>query len=546
MTALRTRGLLVPALAALATGCSDQFPNEPAVTTSITEAAPWPQDLAVGEYDTVEIRIGDPQDREVRPLSVTWASSDPAVLAVTRLQPVTTGIGDSLLTQLRAEVHALSRGPATIVVTIVAQGGLRRADTAVDIRVNEHWVAVTTGSDFACAIDTHGEAFCWGGMDNRIALGDGSRTGSRTPVRAISASAFQRIAAGGRHICALSLSGPAGPAHCWGRNPTGAVGNGSTDDQLIPDLVSGGNAFGQISAGGQASCAIDPTVPVTPGDPFSPAESNVFCWGGPWPGVGSTKPQMTSVPTAFSDLGLNFLVTGVAVGTEHACGIAPGDYLWCWGTGALGRLGTGNTLDAATPDSVNTAFQFKSVSAGPYHSCGVTTAGAAMCWGGNEQGEVGRAGLPAYLSPVSVDAPGLAFMAISAGGDLYGHTCAIGTDSLAYCWGHNPLGQLGIGPGPDACPGTLCSMIPRLVDSLLHFQAISTAGIYASNQGLYVHTCGLTGRGAIYCWGSNFFGQLGNPEVVDLGSGPAGGVRPTRICEPPDPAGNVFCPVPNP
>ena len=47
-------------------------------------------------------------------------------------------------------------------------------------------------------------------------------------------------------------------------------------------------------------------------------------------------------------------------------------------------------------------------------------------------------------------AGGLTFAAVSAGGN---HTCGVTTTGVAYCWGMNPMGELGIGTstGPEQC-----------------------------------------------------------------------------------------------
>jgi alpha-tubulin suppressor-like RCC1 family protein len=68
----------------------------------------------------------------------------------------------------------------------------------------------------------------------------------------------------------------------------------------------------------------------------------------------------------------------------------------------------------------------------------------------------------------------------------------------AYCWGRNDYGQLGNGNvGVD-------SDIPVSVAGGLQFQTVA-AGLD--------HACGLTVAGAIYCWGSNQQGRLGNGNI---------------------------------
>jgi hypothetical protein len=89
----------------------------------------------------------------------------------------------------------------------------------------------------------------------------------------------------------------------------------------------------------------------------------------------------------------------------------------------------------------------------------------------------------------------------------YGHTCAI-TSGDASCWGWNHLAQLGTGSdmGPETCEYTQqeeCSASPVGVAGL----ASGTSALSAGEH----HTCAvLSPGGEVQCWGSNWYGQLGN------------------------------------
>src|SRR6266699_2062223 len=79
----------------------------------------------------------------------------------------------------------------------------------------------------------------------------------------------------------------------------------------------------------------------------------------------------------------------------------------------------------------------------------------------------------------------------------YVHTCGLSTSRAAYCWGDDVFGQLG--DGSTSSPWYRPSPAP--VAGGLRFTMLS-AGVW--------HTCGVTTGGAAYCWGDNFFGQLGD------------------------------------
>jgi alpha-tubulin suppressor-like RCC1 family protein len=140
-----------------------------------------------------------------------------------------------------------------------------------------------------------------------------------------------------------------------------------------------------------------------------------------------------------------------------------------------------------------------SISAGDGHTCGLTTRGAAYCWGNNFDGELGDG----TMTDSNANGPqavigGLRFASISAGDD---HTCGLTTRGAAYCWGDNSDGELGDGTMTDSGEDG-----PQAVIGGLRFASID------DGEG---HTCGLTTRGAAYCWGDNSDGQLGDGTIDD-------------------------------
>jgi alpha-tubulin suppressor-like RCC1 family protein len=83
--------------------------------------------------------------------------------------------------------------------------------------------------------------------------------------------------------------------------------------------------------------------------------------------------------------------------------------------------------------------------------------------------------------------PAMQLASIAAG---YDHTCGIGTDSLAYCWGS---GNLGGAVADSACgAGLVCHAVPAPVAGGQRFKTL-TVGVRLD--------CGLTAAGAAWCWG---------------------------------------------
>lgn len=122
------------------------------------------------------------------------------------------------------------------------------------------------------------------------------------------------------------------------------------------------------------------------------------------------------------------------------------------------------------------------VSTGWDHACAVRTSGALWCWGGNEND----------WEPFRVRGLDEGVSAVSAG-EFY--TCAVTTAGGAKCWGYNSDGQLGDGTHKR-------SKQPVDVIGL-------TSGVQAITTGRD-SACALTSAGGVKCWGSNFFGNLGD------------------------------------
>jgi alpha-tubulin suppressor-like RCC1 family protein len=122
------------------------------------------------------------------------------------------------------------------------------------------------------------------------------------------------------------------------------------------------------------------------------------------------------------------------------------------------------------------------ISGNAFSTCALTTRGALHCWG-SSYGHV-----PVRLMPHE------AFLAVSVG---FRHSCAIRLDGVAFCWGWNNRGQLGIGStSPD-----FHSHPPTQVSGDHVFTSISAHG---------ESTCGVRADGVALCWGLNSAGQLGD------------------------------------
>ncbi|MFL5460793.1 MAG: RCC1 domain-containing protein [Gemmatimonadales bacterium] len=249
-------------------------------------------------------------------------------------------------------------------------------------------------------------------------------------------------------------------------------------------------SFRQISAGMYHSCGVT-------------YDDVAYCWGAD--GVGQLGDGAVNISQRTSPVpvagGLQFKM--VSAGFDHSCGVTTQNQVYCWGSNSRGQLGNGSIGgDQSTPVLVSgqppLSLRFDFVSAGYVHTCAIHLSDAAWCWGNNDNGRLGDGTTIERPWPTPVQG-GLLFRRIAAGGF---HTCGVTMDSRAYCWGRNEQGQLG--------DGTLSSRHkPVEVAGGRSFRWVTTGSANISFKWQSA-TCGISGGGKAYCWGSNLHGQLGD------------------------------------
>jgi alpha-tubulin suppressor-like RCC1 family protein len=260
-------------------------------------------------------------------------------------------------------------------------------------------------------------------------------------------------------------------------------------DQPTPQPVNAvAMNVAHVAAGDLHTCALE-------------QDGGVLCWGINSEGELGTGLAGEPQPTPHIVQGLTNGVE-VSAGAQHTCVLRQDGSVACWGANGVGQLGLGNTVDQASPQPIPGLTGVVAIRAGAYHTCALKQDGSVMCWGDNAHGQlgIGEIGNP---QPTPQPVSGLmGVTVITAGGS---HTCAL-NDGIAKCWGRNTGGQLGIGVlgGDEPTP----SDVALTGFTLLHLQAGSS------------HTCAdgvptNPGQGAVLCWGSDEFGQLGNGSASD-------------------------------
>lgn len=523
-------------------------------------AAPWALTINMSNTFPLSVLIRDARGN-VKARAVTWRSTNTSVMSVDQFGTLT----------------GLNRGTGDIIAS-VGVSPFQTSELRRTITVLQKWRTVDAGFAHTCAIAaSDGTGYCWG--SNRFGeLGTGADqfANALLPRQIATFLKFDELEAGGDSLYAgrkpeAHSCGRSGTSlFCWGSYASSQIGDGSPvcnagsfDGSCIRPfpaaVVNGGALAGtdgvlvlRSAAGGRESCGM---FMRNSGNPF------VSCWGlgfGGDTGLG-TKP--TSDIFRFTNV---TQTVGVMAGGAHFCvpqtiftPVFQSRAVRCFGDNEFGESGDGvsgsapNTIqyvrDAAgepirypsRPVDAN-GVVVRATSAGGHHSCVLetgpfptdTTATLALCWGSNRNGQLGTATtslcgtpqiVPCSLRALEVALP-VPMTQISAGSE---HTCArAATTGVVYCWGSNEFGQLGFGPiGAGAK-----SQVPVVAAGGRPFLSVSAgAG----------HTCGVAFGGAIYCWGRNDQGQLGDGNRLcpnGQGFGPpcvVGSITAVRVGEPP-------------
>jgi len=198
-------------------------------------------------------------------------------------------------------------------------------------------------------------------------------------------------------------------------------------------------------------------------------------------------------------------------GDGHSLFIKPDGTMWSCGRNDDGQLGLGDTTDRSSPVQIGalTTWSFiNTIDCGLSNqhrgrSAAIKTDGSLWMWGDNTDGSLGLGDTTDRSSPTQVGAL-TTWKKLVMGRDF---SLALKTDGTIWSWGSNLSGQL----GQNTSVGSNVSS-PVQIGSLTTWIDVGAAG--NGNVGA------ARSDSKMYCWGNNYYGNLGNNERGGAGGAP--------------------------
>ena len=345
-----------------------------------------------------------------------------------------------------------------------------------------------TGEGF-CALLDDGSVSCWGtNEDGQLGRGDDAgKVDSALPARVVGLPRIVEL----DHTCALDESGG---IWCWG---TGAhfLNDAVTITSERTPVKLALPAATDVAVGDTVGCAV--------------VDDAVLCWGRNWngqvrgPASGEDlPPERIALPP---DAGIRDLVVSTATFV-----VREDNLVWSWGANPpLARVSSLRPDPHPAPIALG---PISSIDVAGASGC-ATANGIGYCWGtidfsaspGEAPSPLRRALPEPVVTPERVVQIATTRSTRTSDAARPQRWCAVAVSGAVYCWGLNTSGQAGDGTKDYA------------------YQAVKVQGLpapAAEVRTMPMSTCALLTSGKIYCWGNNFYGQLGTGTIKGVSLAP--------------------------
>lgn len=302
---------------------------------------------------------------------------------------------------------------------------------------------------------------------------------SQPATAAVLPCGLTALAAGGAEENGHSLFVSGGFVYASGSNSYGQLGDGTTVNRPTPVQVTGLSGITAVSAGFHHSLALGPG-------------GTVYAWGYNEMGqLGDSSTANRSTP--YQVPGLSG-ITAISAGHWFSLALRADGKVWAWGANWMGQLGDGTFTNRLSPTQVLNLNAVTAIAAGGEHSLAVM-GGRVFGWGAGSWGQIGDGATTTWRQPA--EAWNLTNVTTIAAGAY--HSLAIQSGQV-YAWGAGSAGQLGNGNF-----STNAQTQPMTVPGMSGMSSVAGGGHFSMAMG----------GGAVYAWGHNVDGQLGDGTNTD-------------------------------
>ena len=236
------------------------------------------------------------------------------------------------------------------------------------------------------------------------------------------------------------------------------------------------------------------------------SDATVQCWGDNTYGALGDGKQTSESPDAVVVAKDVKGAAEVVVDVSRTCARTQDGNVYCWGDREFAKAGDGTLIDGhkgrekpLPGKPVLGLTGATSLGVSTIHACAATGDGSVMCWGQCRSGACGQPPKPPWI-PRAMKAAKISGIATLSSGE--NATCGVDKQGGVSCWGTSQFGVLG-DTVTDTKPHETASKIT------LPGPAVQVA------VGIGNHACARLQNGAVYCWGHNEHGQLGNGSTTD-------------------------------